>query len=333
MKKIVLILAAAVVVTALYSCNDVMRKIYITDDIPDEELRGLYNSSKYEDSVIYMFYEEYADYKDGFFEDMEHRMKYGELTYRDISDAVIKLENSIQDVHDEWRQKYGKSHDKMDSIVNYWKEYYKNNNADSYIGVDFVEHVSRVDYIYAMIYAKKKELKNARILLSSKVSLDTAVTHKLPELFYENTDFSAEAHLDAIMASGVEYYYDGDITIEPKVEHINATRVHDALCRFFATNMLGDRWDNIYNLTFDVTELEAEGINIIDEDIIPKDISEYIEHGYKSDVEEVIIRKYVDGMYKSEKTCYEEYLSSPEMKDVALVREFISDYGEYCYDN
>lgn len=333
MKKIFLILAAAMAVTALYSCNDAMRKTYITDNIPDDELRKLYNSSKYGDSVIYMFYEEYVDYKDGFFENIEYRVKYGELTYRNISDAVVKLENAVQEAHEEWQQKYGNSYNKMDSIVNYWKEYYKNNNADSYIGVDFVEHVSRVDYIYAMIYAKKKELKNARILLSSKVSLDTAVTHKLPELFYENTDFSAEAHLDAIMASGVEYYYDGDIVLEPKIELINATMVHDELCRFFRNNMFGSQWDNVYNLTFDIIELEADGINIVDEDIIPKDISEYIEHGYKSDVEEEVIRKYVDEMYKSEKTCYEEYLSAPEMEDVALVREFISDFEEYCYDN
>lgn len=332
MKKIVLILAVALVVVSLHSCNDAMRKIYITDDIPDDELRRLYNSSKYEDSVIYMFYEEYADYKDGFFENMEYRVKYGELTYRDVSDAVIKLENAIQETHEGWRQEYGDSYNKMDSIVNYWKEYYENNNADSFIGVDFVEHISRVDYIYARIYAKKKELKNARILLSSKVSLDTAVIHKLPELFYENTDFSAEAHLDAVMASDVEYYYDGDIALEPKIELINATMVHDALCRFFMNNMFGSQWDNIYNLTFDVIELEADGVSVVDEDIIPKDISEYIKHRHNADIEESVIRKYVDNAYKSERTYYDEYLSSPEMEDAAFVREFISDYEEYYYD-
>jgi len=135
MKKVLLI---TVLVSLLYGCNQISNKSIL---IPLEQ-KELSNAIKQEDK--------FADYYNNLRKVVQmmgdvDKATYGGITYRKFFE-YIKFQNDTafwNPLYEKWEkeheQKYAVCFSKLDSVIEYWSNYLKENSLDSYIKIELAE--------------------------------------------------------------------------------------------------------------------------------------------------------------------------------------------------
>lgn len=128
MKRWKQIIVSAIVIITLHGCSSVMDKS-VTDPLPVEELNSIV---KEEPRFIEVY--RLVEQKRDLIATEADKASWKELTYERFYRWMKKRFEAEQ----EWKAKFGNCQAKVDSISQYWKNYMKQNNQESFVSVKLV---------------------------------------------------------------------------------------------------------------------------------------------------------------------------------------------------
>lgn len=159
----------------------------------------------------------FKDFYDGITEIMflipdAAKERYENLTYKNTFEAycidndINKLSKHFKDWDKEWEKTYGKDHEKIDSVLNYWDEYAKQNSPDKFVKVELVDLSKSWSSIHAKfkITALKETLESVKFTFSfsEKTGSKEKVNINCSEYYYRGINPSE--------SGGYSKYIDSD---------------------------------------------------------------------------------------------------------------------------
>ena len=291
MRKLLLIIVLA---SFLYGCNKISNKSIL---IPLEQ-KELSNAIKQNDK--------FTDYYSKIRKVVQmmgdvDKAKYGDITYRKFFE-FIRFQNDTtfwNPLYEKWEQEHAKIYtlypSKLDSVIEYWTNYYKENSLDSYVKIELVE--------IKAIYDKRHYDWVDDVILSFKLTpiKGSIEMIKFNYCFRNKTDYKdLKGYCEIINP------FDRDYIVYKKVQYRDDGK--EIYAKYNAETFL-----KAYDCFFEVESIVKDGVFIKKDDIkIPQSMKkridwmkkfDYMEGLYDDDIiKELIDRKYItESEYKSNK--------------------------------
>lgn len=270
----------------LAGCSNGLNKP-IVETLTVEELKA--NIKK--DSLFTAFYAEVQEIREWLASSDVNKAKWGDVTYSQIQDYMkesydtIAYNKIIEQSRPEWEQKYGGYQAKADSIVNYWREYLKNNSVNSYVKVEF-------DEINTEYYSYSNEIKN--INLGFRI---TPLRGHIDQLIFTYNLKSKIANKDI---DNIYSIFDKKFCLaskpisRPKTLYWEANYSDKKALKYMSTSEV----KRDYDFNIEILEVRINGENLKDDNLgIPESVEMCLEFGnyWKKDV----IKEIIDPNYKN----------------------------------
>lgn len=298
----------------LYSCSNIPNKS-IFESLSTEELSKIIKN----DTLFIDFYENHRKIAEKLNE--IDKAKFNDLTYRDLykmysymNDTTVM--NPLNEEWDaEWNAEFGSYNNKVDSVINYWVKYKKDNSLNKFVTVEFAE----IDKDY---YTYNYDVKNVNLGFKL-IPLQGAIEQIKFNYKYSakiNDFYGDKYHCISTSPffSPVIRYWEVDYSNEKRLKNLSTTEfIRD------------------YNIQIEITSIRKDGVNYSIEDLnIPDVVSlvidndsiryPYLHQSYKQDViQEILCPDYksnnkfrqekLEALLKqkfSEEFAYLEYISN-----------------------
>ncbi len=307
MKKLLFLLSFTFV---LISCDRQLNKSVFTPLSVEDLSKTLKNDSTFGDT--YKIIREKCDSES--LDDIK-KAKYYSITYKDICNYISYAKDSdyfkplIEEWEKEWSSKYEKYDIKIDSVINYWKKYKKDNALDTYVDIE----LTKIDKEYYSYLNDVKEINLGFTLTPLKGKIDQLIFSYNIKLKINDNGESYISVLDkhrcllseTLSESNVHYW---------KVDYSDMDKLKGHTLSSFLRN---------YNIHIKIEEIRIDGINKTEDNLgIPESVKDYLK--YESWLDKGKIAK--DLINKDYVTKY-EYVKQKKLeklnKKLRLVNEFV----------
>ena len=250
----------AIITTAimLYSCNNIPNKS-VFEPLDTKDLADIIKK----DTLFIPFYEEIQNNVKNFNE--IEKAKFNDITYRNLYGMIefARDTNKINPLRKqwetEWKIKYGPYESKVDSVINYWRQYKTENSLDRFVKIEF----AAIDKDY---YSYSNDIKNVNfgfrlIPLSGKVEqirFNYRYTAKINNVQYaeKHNCISTEP-----FSVPVTRYWEVSYTDEKRLKYVTSAEF---------------RRD--YDILFEITEQRKDGVNYRSDDLkIPVSVEDLLD--------------------------------------------------------
>jgi len=141
-----------ILLLCIVSCNTIPNKSILEPLSAEELLRIIKSEEEFAD-----FYEDYWDEYGDIINSLNEleKAKFLDITYNELYSCYLFQTEKRQDSYIEWKQKYGDSEAKADSIIKQWKEYVANNSLEKYLKIEFTQFsahpaLKQTDYSFTL---------------------------------------------------------------------------------------------------------------------------------------------------------------------------------------
>jgi hypothetical protein len=259
----------------------------IFEPLTVEELKkSIENDSLFEDT-----YKSILFIKDSILKSDVEKVKYASLTYK----QVHKLATFSRDTNyfnpirtqlkEEWKNKYGILHEKVDSISNYWKKYRDENSLEQYVKVELM----KIDKEY---YSYSYGLRN--------VNLGFRLTPLKGQIDQLRFGYEIEAKINEKEKGAYESIY-SSIT---KSWCLSTTPFANSTIRYWQANYTNEKvlesktMETLlrdYNIYIEIDEIRKDGKNMTIDDLqIPASVKSH----WRYEKDEYLKDLYVDDVIK-----------------------------------
>lgn len=220
------------------------------------------------------------------------KAKFGDITYKDVLNYIKFMQDTsyfkplIEEWTLEWKGKYGQYYSKVDSIIEYWEIYEKENSLENYVKLELVE-IHKEYYSYSG-GVRKVNLGFRLTPLKGEIN-QLIFTYYIKAKINDNEETSYMSVLDKSrclmsqpFANPVTKYWEADYSNEKILKGQNI-----------------DSFNRDYNIHIEVQEIRVDGQNKSKDDLgIPKSVQIYMHDKFdlfKDDiVKELINKDYID---------------------------------------
>lgn len=217
------------------------------------------------------------------------KAKYNDITYSSFYDCYKFMNDSNQtkpltkEFEADWNSKYAQYDNKVDSVIDYWKQYIADNSLSRYVSIEF-DHLDKEYYSYL------HEVKN----INFAFRLTPKNGAKIEQIKF-NYRYSAKINdyrgeqnrciSTSPFSSSVVRYWKVDYSDEKRLKNVSSAD-----------------FTRDYNIEFEITDLRMDGKNFSMDDLnVPKSVKNYMDTTfslwslYKDDViKETIYPEYID---------------------------------------
>lgn len=217
------------------------------------------------------------------------KAKYSDITYSSFYDCYKFMNDSNQtkplakEFEAEWNDKYSKYENKVDSVMEYWKNYIAENSLSRYVSIEF-DHLDKEYYSYShdvkeVHFAFKLTPKDGAKI--EQIKFNYRYSAKI-------NDYRGELNpciSTSPFSSSVVRYWKVDYSDEKRLKNVSSAD-----------------FKRDYNIEFEITDIRMNGKNYSVDDLkVPKSVKNYMDTTfslytlYKEDViKETIYPEYID---------------------------------------
>lgn len=228
------------------------------------------------------------------------KAKYNDITYRNlykmykyVSDSTI-MKPLKENWNTEWQSEFGIYTHKIDSVLNYWRNYKNNNSLNRFVRIEFAE-------LYKEYYSYSGDVKNVNIGFRltplqgkiEQIKFNYRYSAKINDFYGDKNNCISTSPF----ASPVVRYWEVNYSDEKKLKNSSTSEFNrDYDIKIEITDIRKD--DKNYSITdFNIPE---SVVKVLEEDSIRYP---YLYNSYKEDIAKDILRPDYKGYYdfKSEK--------------------------------
>ena len=266
----------------LFSCNSIPSKS-IMDPLKTNELATIIKK----DTLFEKFYTSVTKQVEKL-SDID-KAKYSDITYSSFYDLYKFMNDTNQtkplakQFEAEWIKKYSKYENKVDSVMEYWKNYIAKNSLSRYVSIEF-DHLDKEYYSYShdvkeVHFAFKLTPKDGAKI--EQIKFNYRYSAKINDYRGEQNPCISTSPF----SSSVVRYWKVDYSDEKRLKNVSSAD-----------------FKRDYNIEFEITDIRMNGKNYSVDDLnVPKSVMNYI------DTTSSLSALYKDDVIKE--TVYHEYIS------------------------